>query len=202
MNLYMKNRALNIYHIWCNPSAEQLDRFFIKEKIKGIFFCASKDSIMRPYYFIPRQKMLKILDKYKSLGEDVIRRVVKEYALYKGWFRDYHGKIREEYKSKKLEVTKDVSEEFVNKWSKQNQDNTTEYTTNQVRKALSASWETVMNYRKSLEEGVHYFRNDWGRYRYYPEGIEKMKQIQKENQEKWRKNLEKGRLPHEKRKSL
>lgn len=177
VNLYLKNRALNIFHVWCNPSAQQIDGFFIKERIRGMFFTCSKDPKIRPYYYISRTRLLRLYEKYQSLDENVIRKVVKEYAVYKGWYRDYDGLLQKEYKTKKLNITKDVSKDFVNKWTNKEPDDNLLSTT-QVRKKLAISIVTLNKYcKKYLIQDQDYIVNIVGHRKYYKKGVEKLIKI-------------------------
>src|SRR6056297_2099685 len=156
MDLFMKNRDLNIFHLWATPSLQQLDQYFVKERIRGIFYCPSRTGNIRPYYFISRNRMLQILKKYNNLDENLLRKVVKSYALYKGWYKDYQGPIREGYNKLKRSEAYDSSKEWTKTWSKNESKN---LNSRQVQNHLGISLDSIGNYRKQLIEGEDYRKN-------------------------------------------
>lgn len=102
IDLYFAIRGLNIFHGWCNPSVEMLDKVFIEERIKGMIFVLTKD-VDRPriYYYFTKKGLLKMLEEYGNLKEKTIRDYGEKYAMYKGWFRKYEGPLLEAYLKKK-----------------------------------------------------------------------------------------------------
>jgi len=180
INIYMKNRALRMLHIWCNPSVQMIDNIFIKERIKGFFYCPSKEKTVRPYYYIPKEGLLKIYDKYKSIDEPTIKKTVKEYALFKGWYREYKGPMKEEYLKKKLKETEESSEEWVETWRNTN---TGLLETQKVLNKTGISYNTLRNYieRGNLIEGKDYEVSATGVRKYYPTVLETIKEVAKQN---------------------
>ena len=102
-----------------------IDKPFIKDRLKGCFLITTK-SIDKPriYYYFDQNGLLRILDKYKNLDFKTIRKVRKKYAVYKGWFRDYKGPLRQPYLNKKNPRMHEKVDEFFAKYgAKYNLDN-------------------------------------------------------------------------------
>jgi len=179
MDLFMKNRDLNIFHLWATPSLQQLDQYFVKERIRGVFYCPSRTGNIRPYYFISRNRMLQILKKYNSLDENLLRKVVKSYALYKGWYKDYQGPIRPAYNELKKSEAYESSKEWTKTWTKKKEEN---LTSAEVTQELGISSDSLRRYkREGLTEGEDYTMSEAGRYLYTPQSIDKLRQIMREN---------------------
>jgi len=102
IDLYFAIRGLNIFHWWNNPSIDMLDKHFIKERIKGVIYITTKDrNRPRVYYYFRKEDLLKMLEKYGNLELRTIKKIRKEYAYYKGWFKDYKGNLLKSYLDKK-----------------------------------------------------------------------------------------------------
>lgn len=102
IDLYLAIRGLNIFHAWCNPSVEMLDKVFIEERVKGLVYVLTKD-VDRPriYYYFTKKGLLKMLEEQGNLKQKTIKDFGEKYAMYKGWFRKYEGHLLEPYLAKK-----------------------------------------------------------------------------------------------------
>lgn len=102
IDLYLAIRGLNIFHAWCNPSVEMLDKAFIEERIKGMVYVLTKD-VDRPrvYYYFTKKGILKMLEDCGNLKQKTIKDNGEKYAYYKGWFRKYEGNLLKPYLAKK-----------------------------------------------------------------------------------------------------
>ena len=117
LDLYYSIRGLNIFHWWSNPSVDMIDKPFIKDRVKGLFLITTK-SMDRPrvYYYFKKDKLLQVYEKYKNLDIKTLRSVRKRYSFYKGWFRDYNGRLKQAYLDKKNPRMVDKVKEFLNKY--------------------------------------------------------------------------------------
>src|SRR6056297_403636 len=176
IDLYMSVRGLNILHLWCNPSLEMIDKYFVEEKIKGIFFCPSKIKGRRPYYYIEKKQLLQIIKKYKKISLDILSKVKKKYAKWKGWYCDYNGFLKKRYLEKKNNRMVDKISKFhqiygTSKW----------HTTTFVADKLNVKTSTINKYirlltrQKKLEEGIHY-KKDKGRNYVHDDGFKIMQE--------------------------
>jgi len=113
IDLYYSIRGLNIWHWWNNPSLDMIDKAFIKERIKGVIIITTK-STDRPriYYYLTKKAIMQILEKYGSLDIPLLKKVVKKYALFKGWFKEYNGPLLKPYLMKKGQRMDEKIEEF------------------------------------------------------------------------------------------
>lgn len=102
LDLYYSIRGKQIFHIWNNPSLDIIDKRFIEDIIKGVIFCFSKET-KRPrlYYYFRKEDILKVWDKYEKLNNRILKKVADEYAFYRGWFKNYDGKLLLPYRQKK-----------------------------------------------------------------------------------------------------
>jgi len=121
MDLFMAIRGLNIFWLWCNPSANMMDKFFIEERISAIIYVKKQtvgegEHQRRVFYFFKTKKILQILEKYGNLKTKTLNKVKKKYAFFRGWFKLYDGKLKESYEEKKQERMKDKSDEFCEKY--------------------------------------------------------------------------------------
>jgi hypothetical protein len=102
IDLYFSIRGLRIFHIWCNPSIEYLEKTFIEERIKGLLVVATKDNDRpRIYYYYRKKDLLLLLEKEGDLKTRTLIKGAKKYAYYRGWFRPYKGKLWDAYQVKK-----------------------------------------------------------------------------------------------------
>lgn len=128
LDLYYSCRGLNIFHWWNNPSVDMIDKPFIKDRVKGFILIVSKD-VKRPraYYFFTKENLLRILDKYGDIELKTIRKVRKKYSSFKGWFRDYDGRLKKPYLDMKNPRMLEKVDEFQEKYGKEVNGFTEEY---------------------------------------------------------------------------
>jgi hypothetical protein len=104
---------------------------------------------------------LKILSKNKE-----------KYAWYRGWFKDYTGVLREEYREDKDLRMKTKALQFKEKYGDdENIDR------GKAVKMLGVNRMTVDKYTKLLEKDVDYVMTVTGRYKFTPNGFEKLKNL-------------------------
>lgn len=114
-SLYMKIRFLNGFHIWCWPSLKAVDRRFVEERVNGIFFCYTKEQNKpRSYAFFPKQSILRMIDNKLPLNYFNLRKQKEKYAAWIGKYRDYTGKLKEEYLKIKHDGGFDAVDDFFN----------------------------------------------------------------------------------------
>lgn len=114
-SLYMKIRFLNGFHIWCWPSLKAVDRRFVEERVNGIFFCYTKEQNKpRSYAFFPKQSILRMIDNKLPLNYYNLRKQKEKYAAWIGKYRDYTGKLKEEYLKIKHDGGFDAVDDFFN----------------------------------------------------------------------------------------
>ena len=152
IDLYLSNRGQRIFHWWSNPSLDLIDKQFIEERIKGVIYIISKDiNIPRVYYYFRKEDMLKIWDKYGNLKLKLLKKIRKEYAYYRGWFKDYNGFLREAYDKKKEIRMSFKSDDFYEKYGNQSE----RITTSAAARALALSITTLKkNKNEMLEKGL------------------------------------------------
>jgi hypothetical protein len=93
IDLYFSIRGLKIFHWWNNPSIDMIDKPFIEERIKGLIYIATKDAdVPRVYYFFRKRELLRIWEKYQSLKLPLLKKIARQYAYYKGWFRSIRNR--------------------------------------------------------------------------------------------------------------
>lgn len=120
-SLYMKIRFLNGFHIWCWPSLKAVDRRFVEERVNGIFFCYTKEQNKpRSYAFFPKQSILRMIDNKLPLNYYNLRKQKEKYAAWIGKYRDYTGKLKEEYLKIKHDGGFDAVDDFFNDFGDEN----------------------------------------------------------------------------------
>lgn len=121
LDLYWSIRGLRIFHWWCNPSLDFIDKPFIEERIKGVFFVFTKD-VKRPrlYYYFRKKDILALYEKTGDLKLKTLKKHGKKYAYYRGWFRPYTGRLLQEYLAKKESRMEEKIEEFFNDYGDNN----------------------------------------------------------------------------------
>jgi hypothetical protein len=155
IDLYSSIRGLQIFHCWCNPSINMLDKPFIEERIKGVIFIANKEKIRpRIYYYFRKQDLLRIWEKYESLNLDLLKRIGKKYAFFRGWFRPYKGRLLKAYLAKKDSRMDDKVELFAEKYGDQ-----LYLAPGQMARKLGVSrstiirWEEILKEKKEIQQG-------------------------------------------------
>lgn len=121
IDMYLSIRGLRIFHWWSNPSMDIIDKHFIEERIKGVIFITTKDKDRpRIYYYFRKQDLLKIWEKYGNLKLNQLNKIKKEYAFFKGWFKDYPmDDLRKAYQKKKDSRMDFKVEEFFEKYGEE-----------------------------------------------------------------------------------
>ena len=153
IDLYMAIRGLQMLHIWCNPSIDMVDKFFIEERLKGLIYCPSKEAKARVYYFFRKNDLLAIFNKYGHLKLHLLHRVRKKYAYYRGWSKAYNGPLLEEYLAKKESRMDEKVEEFFATWSKVKDKDLLR--PKDLAKHLAVTDKSIINYTQTLlEEGI------------------------------------------------
>jgi ABC-type dipeptide/oligopeptide/nickel transport system ATPase component len=176
IDLYMSCRGLNILHLWANPSLSIIDKTFIEDRLRAVILVRGKDKIKpRFYYFFRKQDIMAIYRKYGALNLDLITRIRKKYAWYRGWFRDYNGDLKKQYADKKNNRMNVKVEQFFEKYGDDNMTKKSD-----VMKALDVHETTLGKYTKMLELKKHYEITNTGRYRYTREGVEELRRLMSE----------------------
>jgi hypothetical protein len=120
LDVYYSIRGKQIFHIWNNPSLDIIDKKFIEDVIKGVILIVSKDKKKpRLYYYFRKVDVMRIWDKYESLSIRLLKRVAREQAYYRGWFKDYKGKLLEPYKKKKDNRMDEKIDTFFDKYGEE-----------------------------------------------------------------------------------
>lgn len=150
LDLFFSLRGLNILHMWCNPSLDMIDKSFIKEKIRGVFFIPGKHPHVRRYYFFRRNDLLGILEKYGRLDLDILGRV-KGTAYFSGWFKPYKGVMWKKYLQKKNERMLGKVDSFFEKYGSRN----VEFKPMDARKALNLSQTALKaRFKRAVSAGL------------------------------------------------
>lgn len=172
LDLYMACRGLNVLHLWANPTLNLIDKSFIEDRLRGVILIRGKEANIRSYFFFRKADILNIYRKYGTLSIDILNRVRRKYAWYRGWFKDYNGVLKQPYLIKKENRMKIKVERFFEKYG---EDGFT--SPKEVMKALDIHDMTLSKYREMLTEEVHYKVSPTGRYKYSKEGVEKLKEL-------------------------
>lgn len=146
-------RAKNGLHLWCNPSAEYLDKKFIDERVKCLIYTFRNPR--GKYMLIPRKALLKLLSKHKNLKQNTLEKYGNQMAgikKEKGWFKDYpKNNFLKEYLNKKDSRQDYKLDEFKEEFGGEEAG----YTLSDAAKAYGMTWPTVQKYmNKALDSGV------------------------------------------------
>lgn len=147
LDLYFAIRKLQIFHIWCNPSLDIIDKPFIEEKIKGFIYIPSKTKNARVYFYFTKKSLIQIYEKYGNLKLRTLHKVRKKYAYFRGWFKEYNGFLKEAYNKKKDSRIDFKIEEFAEKWG-----NNGKLKRSGIAKHLGFASCTIIRYQKILTE--------------------------------------------------
>lgn len=186
LDMYYSIRGLNIFHWWSNPSVDMIDKPFLKDRVKGMFLITTK-STDRPriYYYFEKARLLQIYEKYGNLDIKTIRKVRKKYSLYRGWFKDYKGFLKQPYLDKKNPRMVDKVKDFLLKYgTRRANDGQKVYDKNAVANFLGYTPGTIAQIIKTdlLEEGVDFVRSGMGKKGLITErGLIKIYKHRKEN---------------------
>lgn len=158
IDLYWSIRGLRIFHWWCNPSIDVIDKPFIEERVKGVIYVATKD-INRPriYYYFRKEDLLSIWRKYQNLKLDLLKRICKKYCYYKGWFKAYNGELLAAYEAKKESRMDEKVEAFTQKYGVAEGQGL--LTAGQMAKKMCIAANTVRNHIKQMKAADEIF--DW-----------------------------------------
>ena len=177
IEVYFQIRGLQIFHWWNNPSADVIDKVFIKERLKGLIFIFTKDvDRSRLYYYFTKKDLLDLYDKFGNLDRKTLKDNAKKYAYYQGWFRAYKGKLLSEYLKKKDEKMNSSVSDFFEEWGEEKT-----YTQEELSKQLGVSRETIRRYKHKLAEdgtlvlGEDYKENVTGRFFFTSSALEKFR---------------------------
>jgi hypothetical protein len=155
LKLMYQNRAAQIFHPWCWPSLRMFEKEFLNDRVKGIFYCYGKwRDKPRIYYFYPISAINRMVRDGYELTNFNLKHQARKYAMYKGRFLKYTGKLLDAYKEIKKEGVIDASAEFMKKYSGEGSIAETAklYTTGEVAKLVGISDESVRRKRKLLEQ--------------------------------------------------
>lgn len=144
IDLYFAIRGLNMFHSWCNPSIDNLDKTFIEERLKRLILIYDKSKIKRTYWFFKQDALIKIFEQFGNLKINTLIKC-RGLAYYKGWFRDYNGKLKAPYLAKKQSRMVDKVEEFHQKWG-----GSSMLSREDMKKKLGVSMNTIIRYEKEL----------------------------------------------------
>lgn len=183
---YMAIRGLNIFHFWCNPSLDMMDKPIIEEiGVKGVIYIPRKTPVLRYYFYFTKKAILQILEKYKNLKLETIHKVRKEYAYYRGWFKDYNGFLLKPYLDKKSRRMNEKIDAMYSKYGLQED----MITTAEMARKLNIHYTTLDRHAdKALSEGLlkenQVIITGAGRRVYSPECIKIFQEIGRRKYEK------------------
>lgn len=117
IDLLFAIRGLNIFQWYNNPSIDMVDKVLVQEKINGLIFVATKTNDRpRLYYFFNKQDLLDMFEKHDRLTIDLLKNEGKKFCSYIGWFKQYKGKLWEEYEKIKENRMESKIDDFFDKW--------------------------------------------------------------------------------------
>lgn len=173
LDLYYSNRGLNIFHIWCNPSLQTIDKAFLDERIKAVLMIVGKkNSHFRYYYWFKPEALDKIMDKYGRLNLKVLKKVRDKYAWYMGWFKDYNGVLKQPYLEKKSRRMTMKVEQFYEKYGEDEL-----IDRGDLIDKLKIHRHAVERKMGDLKEGEDYIKTVTGRYKFTINGVERLKEL-------------------------
>jgi hypothetical protein len=179
IDLYFSIRGLQIFHWWSNPSINIIDKEFIEERIKGVIFIATKEKTRpRMYYYFRKTDLLKIWEKFKSLNLNLLKKISKDYAYYRGWFKDYKGDLLQPYLEKKDKRMDEKVEDFFDKYGEMDL-----MSRSSILKNLRIGERTLFRYevelieRGELTQNLDFYISATGRRKYTKEAINKFKEL-------------------------
>ena len=72
-------RGLNIFHVWCNPSANVIDKTFLTERVNGLILIVDKNKNKpRRFFYYTKRCLLKHYAKYNSLKTERMKVKVQQ----------------------------------------------------------------------------------------------------------------------------
>ena len=179
MDLYYSIRGLQMFHWWNNPSAEMLDKPFIEECVKGLIFIFTKD-IKRPrlYYYFTKDDLLDLLEKHGNLKHRTLKKYAKQYAYYRGWFKDYNGPLKTAYLAKKMDRMEQKVDDFHTEYGLEDGKTIAAYSKSSG--ISESTGKTIYLYGVEsglLQEGEHFARNKLGKPIFTQKGIDQLDYI-------------------------
>jgi len=173
MDLFFAIRGKQVFWLWCNPSLDMMDKFFIKERINSVIYVMKKGTSSRAYYYFTKKSVLEMLKKYGNLEMSLLKKVRKKYALYRGWFKEYVGDMKKPYIDKKEERMTEKVENFMTNWVTEPKDKE-KLKPSEILKRADISVGTFKKYQREfiesgdLIEGENMFTDAIGRKKYAP----------------------------------
>jgi hypothetical protein len=119
IELYYRIRGLNIFHVWCYPSANMIDGEFIRERVNNLILCYDKSTTHpRRYYMFNKKRLFELFEGKKKMHIERLISAAPKQAYYQGWFKQYDGKLKEPYLELKNIRMGDAVDSFVKKHKK------------------------------------------------------------------------------------
>lgn len=172
--VYNAIRGLRIFHVWCNPSLQVIDKPFIQERIRGIIYVPKGENNNKPkrYYFFRRKFILKILEREKNLTIKNLHKYRQKYCKYRGEFKRVEGELWSAYMEKKKSRMLDVVSDFRNQFG-----SSFNFKRKDIADQLGVSYETIKKYSLRLakegvlEDNVHFKMTPAGVYKFNEDAI-------------------------------
>jgi hypothetical protein len=193
IDLYMAIRGLNIFHMWCNPSLDMIDKHFIQERIKAIILCPSKTKGARVYFYFKQSAILEILKRYDTLTIETLKRVRRKYCLYRGWFKEYKGILKQPYLKIKGNRMVEKVEIFHDKYAEVSDKEY--YSLLDIAKQMGCHYTTAQKYvnlgieQQLLKENEQYKKNFNGSLAFTKDSIEIIKSMASKTYLNWTSNM-------------
>ncbi len=94
IDLFFSIRSDKGFHLWCNPSAQQIDKVFIEERITCLIYVyKGKAKNKRRYHLIAKSGLIRLLGEYGNIKQETLQAHGAEYAIIKqGDFKRYRDK--------------------------------------------------------------------------------------------------------------
>lgn len=110
---YYRNRGMNIFHWWNNPSP-RIDKELVDVRVNMVIYIYTTGS-PRKYYALPRKRIQQMLldNKTDTLTFRLLQENAKKYAAWQGWFRSYGGRLWPGYVAKKDSAMVTATDEFI-----------------------------------------------------------------------------------------
>lgn len=160
IDLFLAIRGMNIFHIWCSPSLDMLDKHFIYERLKSVILCTSKKDGVRSYFYFPVKEIQKIIEKHGNVRLPLLRKLRHKHSYYMGWYRKYEGKLLQPYLEVKQDRMREKIDSFFQQWGNDSDD---EIDNSKLKVYLGIKHtDTIKRYRSELikrgliKEGVDY----------------------------------------------
>jgi hypothetical protein len=117
VKLYSTIRGENCLHLWSTPSAQQIDKAMLFERIKAVFFIFTKTvNSPRLYACFSKEAIKRVYEKEGNVEHESLKKHMDKEAEFIGAFRDYNGSLRAEYDIKKSARSEAGITDFGNKY--------------------------------------------------------------------------------------